>query len=83
MRMKENPRTLLRECRWMSLSDARIFLARILLAALCVCVLFLSACASDEGYRTEQQAGGTLPWNRPQSWEGAGALGSQMGQMSH
>lgn len=76
--MKENLRDPLRERPWMSAPTTRIFLA-----ALCVCVLFLSACASDEGYRTEQQAGGTLPWNRPQSWEGAGALGSQMGQMSH
>jgi len=44
--------------------------------------LGLSGCAKDEGYRTEQEAGGTLPWNRPASWEGPGALGSQMNQFS-
>jgi len=44
--------------------------------------LGLSGCANDEGYRTEQEAGGTLPWNRPASWEGPGALGSQMNQFS-
>lgn len=44
----------------------------------------LTACASpdhraqEEAYRREQEAGGTLPWNRPERWEGAGAIGSQI-----
>jgi hypothetical protein len=45
-------------------------------------VVALTGCATDEAYRTEQEAGGTLPWNRPASWEGPGALGSQMNQFS-
>ncbi len=51
-----------------------------LLAA--IAVMVLTGCAKDEAYRTEQDAGGTLPWNRPASWEGPGALGSQMNQFS-
>lgn len=50
-------------------------------AAILLCAA-LSACATDESYRAEQEAGGSLPWNRPQSWEGPGALGSQMNQFS-
>ncbi|GAB4164783.1 MAG: hypothetical protein Fur0032_01070 [Terrimicrobiaceae bacterium] len=53
-----------------------------------LCLLALGGCANEqtardnEAYRAEQQAGGSLPWNRPQSWEGAGALGSQMNQFN-
>ncbi|MCX7869569.1 MAG: hypothetical protein N2322_06420 [Terrimicrobiaceae bacterium] len=56
----------------------RAYLAISLLA------LVLAGCATaehraeNEAYRKEQQAGGTLPWNRPASWEGPGALGSQV-----
>ena len=39
----------------------------------------LVGCAHDEERRAAQDAGGTLPWNRPQSWEGPGMLGTQMG----
>jgi len=49
----------------------------------------LAGCAQDkesrraqEDYRAQQEAGGSLPWNRPQSWEGGGALGSQVNQFS-
>jgi uncharacterized protein YceK len=38
--------------------------------------------ADSEAYRREQEAGGTLPWNRPQSWEGAGAIGNQINEMN-
>jgi hypothetical protein len=51
---------------------------RIALATCCLLVLCLGACASrDEERRAEIEAGGTIPWNRPASWEGAGVLGSQ------
>ena len=46
--------------------------------------LGLSSCASsqDDEARATQQAGGTIPWNKPEKWEGGGALGSQMNQFS-
>jgi hypothetical protein len=50
------------------------------LIALVVCwVLALGfvGCAQDEERRAAQEAGGTLPWNRPASWEGAGVMGAQ------
>ena len=34
-------------------------------------------CARRRAARRAQQAGGTLPWNRPQSWEGQGMPGAQ------
>jgi hypothetical protein len=42
----------------------------------------IGCAAQDEESRTAQEHGGTLPWNRPQSWEGPGAMGSQMNQFS-
>ncbi len=59
---------------------------RVAFLAVFLATLILSGCASSteehQRYRTEQAAGGSLPWNRPQSWEGPGALGSQMNQFS-
>lgn len=55
-----------------------------------LCAVFLSgivftlcSCetASDESRRTHE-AGGTIPWNRPATWEGGGALGSQINEMN-
>jgi hypothetical protein len=40
-----------------------------------VLLFLLVGCAQDETRRAEQEAGGTLPWNRPASWEGPGMLG--------
>jgi len=37
----------------------------------------LSGCATDDS-QSAAHAEGSLPWNRPASWEGAGALGSAM-----
>ena len=57
-------------------------------AILALGLLVLGGCASpdhrsqNETYRREQEAGGTLPWNRPASWEGPGALGSQVNPYS-
>jgi len=51
---------------------------RITLAFCAIVVLGLVGCAQDEERRAAQQAGGTLPWNRPQSWEGQGMTGMQL-----
>lgn len=52
-------------------------------AALCaLAFLLLPACApQSEEERSAHAAGGTLPWNKPEKWEGPGVLGSQMSQM--
>lgn len=46
------------------------------------CLFLLPACApQDEQTRSTIEAGGTVPWNRPEKWEGPGVLGSQMSSM--
>ncbi|MET0253404.1 MAG: hypothetical protein ABW214_05180 [Terrimicrobiaceae bacterium] len=51
----------------------------ITLAACFLLVFWLGGCASrDEERRAEMEAGGTLPWNRPASWEGGGMLGTHI-----
>lgn len=51
---------------------------RIAPATCLLLLLCLGACAShDEKRRAEMEAGGTIPWNKPASWEGGGPLGSQ------
>jgi len=42
----------------------------------------LSACSHDDENQTSMEAGGTIPWNKPASWEGPGVLGSQMQQFN-
>ena len=49
-------------------------LAAIPLAAL---LFLLPGCATSELSSAEE---GTVPWNRPEKWEGPGILGSQMPQ---
>ncbi|MDE1171045.1 MAG: hypothetical protein PW734_07545 [Verrucomicrobium sp.] len=39
-----------------------------------------SASASSNDVDASGQPVSTIPWNRPQSWETGGALGSMMGQ---
>jgi hypothetical protein len=52
---------------------------RFALAACWVLALWLAGCAAqDEEHRAAQEAGGTIPWNRPATWEGAGMLGTQI-----
>ncbi len=49
------------------------------LLILAVCALGLAACASttaEDGKPRES----SIPWNRPQSWEGAGVYGSAINQ---
>ncbi len=53
----------------------RLFLASVIGLAL------LTGCASQtDQSRSEAEAGGAIPWNRPAQWEGPGVLGSQLGQ---
>lgn len=49
----------------------------LLFSLLILSAAFLTGCATDEP-RSAAHAEGSLPWNRPASWEGAGALGSAM-----
>ncbi len=52
---------------------------RLIFLALCgLLALGFVGCAQDEERRAAQEAGGTLPWNRPASWEGPGMLGTHM-----
>jgi len=40
---------------------------------------FIAGCTTDDSNSSSAaRAEGSLPWNRPASWEGAGALGSAM-----
>lgn len=49
------------------LSKSSLLLALVLLAA--------SGCASDEKSNSTY-AGSSIPWNKPEKWEGPGVLGS-------
>lgn len=54
-------------------------LIRVMLLVLSV--VFLGACASTESKDTTKegrQKYSTVPWNRPQNWEGKGVLGGMM-----
>lgn len=49
---------------------------------LCCAGLLLGGCAApDENTARAREEGGSIPWNRPEKWEGPGVLGSQMGAM--
>lgn len=50
---------------------------RISLFFLAGAVLLLAGCALNSDM-SPAHAEGALPWNRPQSWEGAGAMGAAM-----
>lgn len=41
-------------------------------------VVLMSACATDE--QEDPNRVSTIPWNRPEKWEGAGPLGGMMNQ---
>ena len=44
---------------------------------LLLALLVLGGCAVDETPESEH-AGSSLPWNRPEKWEGPGVMGSAM-----
>ena len=41
-------------------------------------MVFLSACASDQPEDPNRVS--TIPWNRPEKWEGQGPMGGMMNQ---
>jgi hypothetical protein len=59
----------------MGSSSLRI-LALVPLAAL---TIFLGGCAEDSGASDPNRVS-TLPWSRPERWEGQGAIGGMMPQ---
>jgi hypothetical protein len=55
---------------------------KVLLSALLAgtALLWLSGCASTKGDTDPNgDVPSTIPWSRPESWEGTGALGGAMG----
>jgi len=56
------------------MSFIKRLLSSLLLAAALVAAV---GCASD-GHQNSQRDEGNIPWNRPEKWEGAGAMGSMM-----
>jgi hypothetical protein len=51
----------------------------LVLLTLVGAALGFAGCASDDPV-TGRQTESSIPWNRPQNWEGAGAYGSAMNQ---
>jgi len=49
----------------------------LLLGVVMLAALALGGCALEETPES-QHAGSSLPWNRPEKWEGPGVLGSSM-----
>ncbi len=57
-----------------------IFKKIFLILLLTNTALFLVSCASSqETTGTESDRVSNIPWNKPQSWEGGGALGGALG----
>ena len=50
------------------------------LFALAVMILGLAACASNDPLSDGRPRESSIPWNRPESWEGPGVYGSAMNQ---
>jgi hypothetical protein len=47
-----------------------------LLAA--VAAVFMASCTSDSDKPEDPNRVGTIPWNRPEKWEGQGPMGGMM-----
>ncbi|HET6408654.1 MAG TPA: hypothetical protein VFG14_12290 [Chthoniobacteraceae bacterium] len=56
-------------------------MGRILSLAALLLTGFLGGCASQDAEEDPNRVS-TIPWNRPESWEGQGPLGSMMNQES-
>jgi len=41
-------------------------------------IICLSACQSDQSQPQDPNKVSTIPWNRPETWEGSGGLGGMM-----
>ena len=53
---------------------------RLCALALCALAIILPACADSGSKRDSGDRVSTIPWNRPEKWEGQGALGGFMPQ---
>lgn len=55
-------------------------MVRVVLLVLSCAPLFLSGCASGPASPSVTDTGrvNTIPWNRPERWEGAGTLGGML-----
>lgn len=53
---------------------------RLALLTLAAVLLGLGGCASDDPMADGRPRESSIPWNRPQSWEGAGVYGSSINQ---
>jgi hypothetical protein len=57
------------------MKTATVFLAAALL------ILCAGGCASSDDQQQANPNASTIPWNRPQSWEGQGMMGGLNGGM--
>lgn len=53
--------------------------ALFLLILSAFCLLIMGCASSKESTGTETDRVSNIPWNKPQSWEGGGALGGALG----
>jgi hypothetical protein len=53
---------------------------RLCALSLLALVIFMPACADTGSQRDSGDRVSTIPWNRPEKWEGQGALGGFMPQ---
>jgi len=56
------------------LSIKRLLNSLLLAAAF----ILLPGCAATDDSPESQHAGSSIPWNRPEKWEGPGVMGSMM-----
>ncbi|MFZ5805881.1 MAG: lipoprotein [Verrucomicrobiota bacterium] len=42
-------------------------------------LILLAGCAEDQQQTTSEQRVSTIPWNKPERWEGQGQLGGMLG----
>ena len=54
------------------------FIKRLLSSLLLAAALTAAAGCASDGHQNSQHDEGTIPWNRPEKWEGAGTMGSMM-----
>ncbi|MGC3989384.1 MAG: hypothetical protein QM796_06845 [Chthoniobacteraceae bacterium] len=56
---------------------SKLFLGFLLMS---VVVTLLGGCASDNPQQSNTSNVSTIPWNRPEKWEGPGVLGDQLNE---
>lgn len=55
-----------------------LFIKLLKTSTLLLALIFCAGCASDGGASNSENASSSLPWNRPEKWEGPGVVGSMM-----